>query len=176
MRFRHLSRSGTYYRVADPDWSDPLDGLPGVGSGGRWNRPGSFPVVYFNRTIRLARLFVAHKLRGQPYGPEDIDPDSGPVLVDVDLIADVYVDVISDEGCAAVGLPASYPLDAAGEVIPHDQCWPIGETAWNNGEPGIACRSATHRASAADEELAWFQRNRSLVSEKVTPFIDWFFR
>ncbi|RPI20440.1 MAG: hypothetical protein EHM57_08045, partial [Actinobacteria bacterium] len=67
MRFRHLRRGGTYFRVADPEWADPLDGRPAMARGARWNAPRSFPVVYLNATVELSRRFVAHKLRGHPY-------------------------------------------------------------------------------------------------------------
>jgi hypothetical protein len=173
--FLHILRSGRYFRVASPDWDDPLDGLPGMSKGGRWNRPGSFPVVYLNKTTRLARTFVAHKLRGQPFGPEDLDPDAGPVLVVTDVPGSRYVDVVSDEGCKAAGLPASYPVDAWGKLLPHDTCWPIGDVAWQRNEPGIACRSATTGAVPTDEELAWFQRDTELSATAVHGYYDWFF-
>ena len=175
LKFRHIKRSGAYYRVADPDWPDPLDGRPGMASGGRWNPPESFPVVYLNRSVSLACLFVVHKLRDQPYGPEDLDADSGPILVDVDLSSESFVDVVTDAGCDAVGLPTSYPVDASGDVIAHQACWPVGQEAWKQGEPGIACRSATRGASLSDEELAWFQRGRGLQADGVERFVDWFF-
>ena len=175
LKFKHVTRAGTYHRVADPDWPEPLDARPALASGGRWNPPGSFPVVYLNRSVPLARLFVANKLRGLPYGPEDLDPDSGPVLVSVELLSGSYVDVVTDAGCASVGLPSSHPIDSSGDVVPHEACQPIGQEAWNQGEPGIACRSATHGASRSDEEMAWFQRGRRLHADEVEGFVDWFF-
>lgn len=175
MRFRHLTRGGIYHRVADPDWEEPLDARPGVATGGRWNPPGSFPVLYLNQTVPLARLFVAHKLAGLPYRPEDLDLDSAPVLVDVEMASDSYVDIVTDRGCTAAGLPATYPLEAGGAVIPHEHCWPIGEEAQRTGELGIACRSATQGASPSDEELAWFQNNEMLPAKRITDFAEWFF-
>ena len=175
MSFLRLSRNGPYHRVAEADWEDPLDGVPSVGAGGRWNAPGSFPVVYFNQSVGLARLYVSQKLRDQPYGPEDIEPDTGHVLATVDLPAEEYVDIVTDGGCSAAGLPPTYPVDSSGDVIPHDLCWPIGDDAWRKGEYGIACRSATAGASRDDEELAWFQRGAVLVATRVLRFTDWFF-
>lgn len=175
MMFRYVFRNGTYYRVANPDWSDPLDGVPAVSTGGRWNKPGLFPVVYLNENIRLARLFVAHKLRGQPYGPEDLDPDAGPVLVTTNVPDDSYVDIVTDAGCQAAGLPTTYPLNGRKQTVRHDQCWPIGESAWRQGEPGIACRSATTGATRSEEELAWFQRSHTLSATAILGFDDWFF-
>ena len=175
LRFIRVSPRGFYHRVAEVAWENPLDGTPGIPAGGRWSPPGSFPVVYFNRTVRLARLYVAHKLRDQPYGPEDIDPDTGDVLASVDLPPQEYVDVVSDEGCLAVGLSSDYPLDGSGDVIAHEVCWPIGAEAWREGERGIACRSAIVGAGRDDEELAWFQRDSSLRADRVLSFTDWFF-
>lgn len=175
LSFAHTARSGTYFRVADPDWEDPLDGLPGVTSGGRWNPPGSFPVVSLNRSVSLARLFVAHRLRGQPYGPEDLDPETAPSLAHADVPEASYVDIVTDDGCRSAGLPVTYPFESQSKVVPHAVCWPIGERAWLQGEPGIACRSATKGAATSDEELAWFQRGSQLALSNLQPFSEWFF-
>jgi RES domain-containing protein len=171
----HVDRGGTYYRVADPGWADPLDGLPGVASGGRWNSPGSFPVVYLNRTKSLARKFVAHKLRDHPYAPEDLDPNVGPSLVSVSIPNTDFVDIVTNDGCSAAGLPETYPYHESGERVKHDECWPIGKAAWDAEESGIACRSASDAAIPTDEELAWFHRQHRLVDAGTESFTDWFF-
>jgi hypothetical protein len=174
VRFRHLTRGGTYFRVADPGWADPLDGRPSMGRGARWNAPGSFPVVYLNATVELSRRFVAHKLRLHPYGPEDLDPEAAPTLVSTTVPAAPYVDVVTDAGCRAAGLPPTYPRTAEGAVVGHEVCQAIGRKAWDGGEPGIACRSATAGAAPGDEELAWFQRRRRLRPTATVAFPDWF--
>ena len=140
------------------------------------NPPGSFPVVYLNKTFRLARKCVAHKLSGQPYGPEDLEPTAAPVLAVTDVPIKSRVDVVTDDGCRQAGLPATYPMTSQGEVIPHETCWPIGEQAWLMGESGIAYRSATTGAALTDEELAWFQRDQLLPEGEVLQFEDWFFQ
>lgn len=175
MTFLRILRGGTYHRVAEVAWENPLDGTPGIERGGRWNLPGAFPVVYLNKTIELARLYVAYKLRGHPYGPEDIDPETGDVLATADLPSQDYVDVITDDGCRSVGLPITYPLDTSGDLIGHESCQPIGWEAWQQREAGIACRSATLGAGSRDEELAWFQRGRALKPERILSFSEWFF-
>src|SRR6266511_5715685 len=81
VRFRHLRRGGPHYRVADPDWRRPLEGKYSAEQGGRWNAPGSFPVVYLFGTTELARSFVLQKHRGLPYSVLDMAPDRRPVLV-----------------------------------------------------------------------------------------------
>ena len=175
LSFAHTARSGTYFRVADPDWEDPLDGLAGAAVGGRWNSPGSFPVVYLNESVNLARLFVAYRLRRQPYGPEDLDPETAPSLAHADMPEASYVDIVTDDGCQRAGLPVTYPFDQRGKVVTHAACWPIGDRAWLQSEPGIACRSATTGAAASDEELAWFQRASQLTLSNLQPFSEWFF-
>lgn len=174
MIFEHLRRGGHYYRVASPDWDDPLDGVAAMPKGARWHAPGAFPVVYLNATRELARLFVLHRLRGFPYGPEDLDPDAAPVLVTADIAEDDFVDVVSEGGCVAAGLPATYPFHPDGRPVTAEECRPVGQAAWDGGEPGIACRSASTGARLSDEELAWFQRETRLTAVTIERFPDWY--
>lgn len=83
------------------------------------------------------------------------------------------MDAVTDNGLKSLELPASYPLDAGGETVPHDACQPIGQRAWEAGEPGIACRSAAPAAPPSDEELAYFGRRplRPLATDR---FSSWF--
>lgn len=171
---RHIRRGGEYLRVADPGWADPLDGSYAGRSGGRWNPPESFPVVYLCRGIRVAQANVFRLFRDQPYGPEDLDPASAPVLVATQVAEARYVDVVTARGCRAAGLPASYPLDSRGRAVALERCQRIGMTAWREGEPGIACRSAAPGAAGRDEELAWLQRRRRLRPGRVLEFERWF--
>ncbi len=171
---RHLRRGGRYLRVADPLWEDPLDGGFAERSGGRWNPPGSFPVVYLSRSLATARANVYRRLVDQPYGPEDLDPASAPVLVATDVPDDLYVDAITTRGLASLRLPESYPLDERGEPLGRERCQAIGRAAWDAGEPGIACRSAAPNAPHRAEELAFFERGTPLRAEETTPFERWF--
>jgi RES domain-containing protein len=169
-----VARGGRYLRVADPAWDDPLDANHSRQPGGRWNAPGSLPVVYLNRTLRAARANVARLFVGLPYGPEDLAPRAAPMLVATDVPRDRYLDVITDAGCIQLGLPSTYPLDETAEVIAHDRCQPIGQQAWDAGLPGIACRSAAPATTATDEELAWFQRASRLTATTRLVFDGWF--
>lgn len=173
MRFRHLRRGGRHFRVADPEWRQPLEGRYSAERGGRWNAPGSFPVTYLVSTVELARSFVLHRYRGLPYSVLDLVPERRPVLVHADVPEDRFVDIVTDPGCAASGLPSTYPVDESG-VEPWNTCQPIGMTAWQQGEPGIACRSASAREGDSGEELAWFQRDSRLRSAARQEFDDWF--
>lgn len=173
MSFRQVERGGEYGRVADPSWADPLDGSYAGRRGGRWNPPGSFPVVYLNRDRATARLNVARKFAGLPYGPEDVDPREAPVLAVARVPDGRFVDVVTDDGCRAAGPPASYPVEG-GRTVPWERCRPIGQAAWDAEEPGIACRSAAPGAGRDHEELAWFARGEDLTLASVEPFESWF--
>ena len=169
-----VTRGGVYVRVADPGWTDPLSGEYAMTRGGRWNAPAAFPVVYLNRDERVARANVLQRFEGLPYGPEDLEPSAAPTLVSTVVPEDEFIDVVSDAGCAAVGLPPGYPVDEAGAPVPHEACQPVGQAAWDSGLPGIACRSAAPATPHDGEELAWVVRGEPLTPLEVRRFLDWF--
>lgn len=173
---RTIRRGGAYNRLAEPSWADPLDTTYSKALGGRWNPPGSFGVLHLNRGLRMARLQVQHKLRGQPYGVEDLDEDEQHDLVTVDVEERAWLDGVTDAGLEAVGLPASYPRHSNGRPVRHETCQPIGQAAFDDGRPGIACRSAATGATSDDEELGIFDRNRATAVHMTgrEPFAEWF--
>lgn len=175
---RHVRRAGTYLRITDPTWPDPLDGTYSMRRGGRWNQPGSHPTLYLNRNDVTARanarqLLDAH-LRGMPFAVDDLAPDELPMLVGVVVPDAAYVDVVTDAGCRAVGLPATYPLDTTGEVVAWAVCQIIGAEAQGAGEPGIACRSAAEPSTPGLEELAYFGNDASPAPDPPRPFSEWY--
>lgn len=170
---RHIRRGGRYLRVADPSWRDPLSGEYSRTRGGRWNAPGAFGVVYLNRSLDLARALVRAQLEDHGIRPEDILPDAGPVLVTTTVSDESFVNAVTDAGLRSVNLPTTYPLDSGGKIIAHRVCQPIGQLAWDSGEQGIACRSATRGAPAEGEELAYFARKK-LREESRQEFASWF--
>jgi hypothetical protein len=170
-----VGRGGAYFRLADPGWEDPLETSYSRAAGGRWNMPGTFGVLSLNATVPMARLQVAHKLAGQPYAVEDLDESEQHDLVSVAVPEGDHLDCVSDEGLAAVGLPASYPLDPAGVSVGWETCRPIGQAAYSDGAPRIACRSAVAGATAQDEELGVFDREAANVAiTDRRPFADWY--
>jgi RES domain len=171
-----VRRGGAYNRLAEPAWADPLDTSYSKARGGRWNPPGASGALYLNRDVRVARLRVEDKLAGQPYGIDDLDEAELHDLVELEVPSRSWLDCVSDGGLKAVGLPVSYPRHRNGRPVGHAECQPIGQTAFDEGLPGLACRSAARGATTADEELAVFAR---AGGPKVTmtgrrPFADWF--
>ena len=199
-RLRRLRRGGEYHRVADPAWEDPLDGTFAGRLGGRWNPPGSSPVVYLNASLRVARANVLRKLEGQPFGPEDLNPEGAPVLVTTEVPEGDFADLVTDEGCRAAGLPESYPWEdlrteadteyGRATKVAWEDCRPVGMRAREEGAPGLACRSAAGRdpedLGPEDEELAYFPQppgegsdsksphRGPLTAVRIQPFEEWF--
>jgi RES domain-containing protein len=173
---RRVRRGGAYFRIADPAWADPLDATTySVARGGRWNPPGSFPVLYLNRDLRTSRANLARKFAGRPYGPEMLHPALAPVLIQTTVDDAAFVDAVTDEGCIELGLPVTYPVDANGDEISWNRCQPIGSRAWEAGETGVACRSAA-TPDRTEEELALFRRAEDPVLrvDRRLPFDEWF--
>lgn len=176
MRFRHVTRSGRFVRVAHPDWRRPLDPNFAAVRGGRWNPPGSFPVLYLCATSAVARQVVLGRFEGLPYGLLDLRPDRRPVLIETDVPLHRAVDVITEAGCRAASLPTTYPYDSRGRKIGWERTQPIGQTVWDQGERSVACRSAAVEKGGDGEELAWLVRERTdrLAVSSRRPFDDWF--
>lgn len=171
-----FSDGTVWWRIADPAWDDPLD--PGFAKqrGGRWNPAGSFPTLYLNEDMVTARLNLRAFIAGWPYEPEDLREDSGPVLVGCTLPrGQVVCDVHTPEGVAAAGMPATYPFERDGSLVPHGRCQPVGERARASGLRGVRARSAQSR-DGAGRELAWFPASvRSLARRVETlAFPEWF--
>jgi hypothetical protein len=159
-----------FFRVADPDWPEPLDpGFAAQGDGQRWN-PTGLPCLYLNFDVQTARANVNHRFEGQPFGPADLDPATAPTLIEVSVPSGMALDASTDAGLESIGLPISYPVDAAGTVIPHDTCQPIGAAAFVAGHDGVDCRSA---APGGVRELAWFPREQTATETTRQPFETW---
>ena len=173
---RTIRRGGSYNRLAEPFWADPLDTNYSRQRGGRWNPPGSFGVLYLNGDVRMARLQVRQKLQGHPYGIEDLDESEQHDLVSVEVVERDWLDCVTLPGLEAVGLPATYPRHANGRPVRHRDCQPVGQAAFDDRRPGIACRSAATGASSADEELGVFDRDvdASVQMTSRQPFAEWF--
>lgn len=157
MTFRsvRLPDGRVWLRVADPDWSDPMEGLWAQRLGGRWNPPASYRTVYLNADPETAHLQLVRMLEGAPVEVEDLD-DGAYVLVAARLPRDQTVaDAVSEKGLAALSLPPSYPADADGREVTPATCQPIGKSVKESGSRGVLCRSAA-TLDGRGTELAWF--------------------
>ena len=171
-----LSDAHVWWRIADPGWVDPLD--PGFAqrSGGRWNPPGSFPVLYLNEDVATAQGNLHAFIARWPYEPEDLRDDRGPMLVGCVLPRRQMVcDAHSPAGVRAAGLPRSYPLDEGGGPVPHARCQPIGMRARAEGLRGVRARSAQSN-DGAGRELAWFPASSRSIARRIRgpAFTAWF--
>jgi len=164
----------SWFRVADEHWDDPLDPSFAQQHGGPWNPPDSFPTLYLNEDIATARAQISRMLAGWPADSEDLDAPF--VLVTVALPRNQTVaDAVTDEGLERLGLPTTYPIDAAGSEVPHRACRPIGAAVKLSGLRGAHARSAA-TADGSGRELAWFPARRSSRARRVAPdrpFDDW---
>ena len=167
-----IARGGTYYRVAKPDWAQPLDTSFSKAAGGRWNPPGSFGALYLSQTVEVAAANARTQHRGRAIGLFDLRPDRRPMLLTVSASAAQVLDVVTPAGIQALRLPSAYPFR-----VDHARCRPIGRRAYRSGLPGIACRSAAEctPSSWLGEELAWFD-NAPPVTETHPRrvFADWY--
>lgn len=171
-----IRRGGAYNRLAEPSWANPLDTSYSRQRGGRWNPPGSFGALYLNGDLRMARLQVLHKLSGHPYGVEDLDEAEQHDLVDVEFAEREWLDCVTVAGLESVGLPDTYPRHRNGRPVRHATCQPVGQAAFDDQSPGVACRSAATDALSTDEELGVFDREVG-TSVQMTgrhPFAEWF--
>ena len=161
---------GRHYRVADPDWADPLDpSFAAAYPGQRWN-PTGLDCLYVNHDVATARANVMKRFDGLPYGPEDLNPATAPLLLGVDIPEGEAADFYTDGGLIAADLPTTYPHDASGELIPHRVCRPVGQAAYDAGLDGVDCRSA---AAGDGRELAWFPRSAIASEASRLAFSHW---
>jgi RES domain-containing protein len=168
---RHVDRGGPYYRVCKPDWTECADTSHSRTRGGRWNAPGEHAVLYLNRTVRMAALQALENFRGEAHSLFDLRPERRPHLQAFTVLQARYVDVVTPEGIAALGLPDGYPREAG-----WDACRAIGREAYAAGEQGVACRTACPGAGDPEhEELALFDRDgRPAEPGQRLPFERWF--
>lgn len=161
---------GRYFRVADPEWSDPLDpSFSARPPGQRWNPPG-LPCLYLNHDMTTARANVQRQFAGLPFAPESLDPATAPQLVEVEIPPGQAADAHTDHGLAVLGLPATYPLDPSGTLVPHETCQPIGQAAFDANLDGVDYRSA---APGGTRELAWFPRDSHPTESTRHHFHQW---
>ena len=178
MKFAHVRRGGSCYRVVDPTWSDPSDTSYSKRVGGRWNepdRPGrpGFGALYLSATIEVSRANAARHIQSQ-FGPsvtfDDFVLGALPELQHYNLVETDFVDAVNRIAVGALGLAASYP-----RAIPHPPCQGIAAAAYAAGEHGIAVLSAVG-VKVTDEELVVFDRDVARIAAKTqrVDFAAWY--
>ncbi len=159
---RRLARGGPYVRVCDATWRDCADTEPSKRFGGRWNARGRFGVLYLcaSRAVAAANARCAYERDGR-YTLFDRRPDRRPHLQVFTVAQTRFVNAVTPAGIAALGLPATFPFQ-----VTYAACRPIGAGAYDEGELGIASRSAAEatRENVVGEELALFDSALSLVT------------
>ena len=126
--------------------------------------------LYLNRDEATARANVLRRFAGLAYGPEDLDPATAPLLISVVVPPGHAADAYTGAGLGSLGLPATYPRDTDGSLVPHSTCQAIGTAVFAAGLQGVDCRSA---APGGDRELAWFARGSAAVEASRRAFDDW---
>jgi hypothetical protein len=173
-----LADGHQWWRIARADWRNPLDPAYARRTGGRWNPPNSYPTLYLNEDQTTARTNMQLFAAMWPYEPEDLRPDTAPILVGALLPRQQRVaDAHTPEGVTALGLASTYPFDGLGNIIGHAVCQPVGRTVFDAGLRGLRCRAA-RTPLGGGRELAWFpatSRSRARRGEVLT-FAEWFWQ
>lgn len=123
-----------------------------------------------------ARLNLRRFIADWPYEPEDLRADNGPVLVGATLPRDQEVaDAHTRQGIAALELPATYPFQRNGRLVPHSRCQSIGAAVKAANLRGVRARSAQSREGAG-RELAWFPATARSKAQPVQrlDFESWY--
>jgi len=168
----HISRFGTYYRVCKPQWVDCSDTSYAKRFGARWNPPEEFGVLYLCATIEVAAAVVRTQHVGRAIPLFSLRPSRRPQVQRFLVQNRKFVDIVTEKGIVAAGLPSSYPYG-----VEHKQCWPVSKRAHQAGERGIACRSAAECRPEfwLGEELAVFDNGpMPKRAAKRLPFAQWY--
>lgn len=144
-----------WLRVADPLWVDPLDPSFAEAAGGRWNPPGSFPVLYLNADVGTARLQVDRMVNDQPFTADDLADDAFELVAVTLPRGQRCADAVSGPGLASLGLPPSYPLLASGLPVDRGVCQSVGRDVHELGLRGVWCISVASLLPVG-REMAWF--------------------
>jgi hypothetical protein len=100
--------------------------------------------------MQLQRL-----VEGTAVTVDDLD-DGAYLLVAATLPRDQScVDAVTPAGLMALGLPATYPVQADGRPVEYATCQAIGARVRAEGLRGVWCTSAATR-DGGGRELAWF--------------------
>jgi RES domain-containing protein len=133
---------GQVVRCIPHSANEPLSGTPSREYGGRWNPPGSFPVLYTFLSDKLARTWVEARLAHGGITLNEAQPEALPDLLLLECRLDKLADLTTEAGLEDVGLPNTYPVGFETDAA-YSTTRPIGMAIYNAGVQGIFTRSAT---------------------------------
>lgn len=165
-----------WLRLADPDWSDPLNPSYAQEHGGRWNPPGSFAVLYLDADVVTVRNQIERMLAGSPVRVDDLDDESYVLVAATLPRSQTCGDATTTAGLRALTLSGTYPLDSAGDPVGWDVCQAVGAQVQQAALRGVWCRAAC-MPDGSGRELAWFPATRHSRAHPVwyapLPFGRW---
>ena len=164
-------RSGRYFRVVDPDWSDPADTTFSRAAGGRWNPPATFGALYLNSNESVAAANARARHAKRAIQLFDLLPEFRPQLVTF-TISDIDVlDALTSLGIADIGFAESFPFG-----VSWDACQSVALQAHEAGLRGVAARSAAECTATFfhGEELALFDDSTLPLPTIRRAFADWY--
>jgi len=135
---------GVAFRHMAQRWDDPLSGEGARIRGGRFNPPGSFPVLYLCTTRRCAAAELRHLGQRQVIGVAGLLPR---VLYRYEISLDQVLDLTSPDALDHLGVTVEL-VNGTDLQLPRQ----IGEAAHSMGAQGIRAPSAT----GVDQVLALF--------------------
>ncbi len=166
-----FTRSGRYYRVVDPSYTNPLDTSYAKAAGRRWNPPGEFGALYLCATFAVAAANARYQFVGRAIKLFDLLPNARPELVTVDVPRLDVVDVVTAAGVQTVGLPPNYPYG-----VPWPPCQAIARDAFVDSVAGVAARSNAEATPTSwiGEELAVFDSATGVAQISREAFAQWY--
>lgn len=155
-----LPERHVWLRLTQPHYRDPFDMSHARQAGGRWNPPASWRTLYLNEDMATVHAQLRHLFAGRGIDPDDLD-DAAPIELAAATLPQRQrvADVVTGEGVASVGLPATYPLDDGGVIVDHAMTQNVGVRVHDAGLRGVWCRSATMTGN----ELAWFPAGHAVA-------------
>lgn len=164
-------RSGLYYRVVAPEWTDPASTAYSKLYGGRWNPQGEFGALYLNATIKVAAANARTQHAGRAIKLFDLLPEARPELVTFDVPMTDFLDACTPEGVRELGFPDHFPYG-----VPWAPCQAIAREAYANGVAGVAARSNAEVTATTfvGEELACFEGVIVCSSKNRLRFEEWY--
>lgn len=169
-----VARDGTFYRVFEAGWDDPLDTAYARRIGGRWNPAGEFGALYLNATMDVARANARYLYAGSFYQPEDLTGAAELKLLEVRLTLNRVVDCATAAGLKACNLTVTYP---AGYENDYSASNAIAREAFRSGDDGVTSRSAAECTPGhfVGDELAVFDRSvPALAVVDTFAFLEWY--